>query len=95
MSVQQSKPFTLTIVIESVMVAPSGAMPADVVGLAYSKSVVVDAANPALGGNPPYSVSAVTGLPPGLVIDALGNITGTPTTPGAYTITGTISDTPE
>lgn len=95
MSVQQSRPFTLTVVVESVMAAPSGTLPTAVSGTAYSKSVIADASNPPSGGNQPYSVSAVTGLPPGLSIDVTGLITGTPTTPGTYVINGTISDTPE
>ncbi|HEY0639236.1 MAG TPA: S8 family serine peptidase [Pseudonocardiaceae bacterium] len=45
----------------------------------------------ASGGTPPYTWSA-TGLPPGLSINASsGLISGTPTTPGTYTVTVTAS----
>lgn len=46
----------------------------------------------ASGGTPPYSWSA-TGLPPGLTVNtSTGQITGTPTTAGSYSVTATATD---
>ncbi|WP_298212791.1 putative Ig domain-containing protein [Acidovorax sp.] len=47
----------------------------------------------ASGGVPPYSWSAVGGLPPGLSISSSGVISGTPlAAPGSYTVAATVTD---
>jgi hypothetical protein len=45
----------------------------------------------ATGGTPPYSW-AVTGLPPGLTMASTGQVTGTPTQPGSFQTTFTVTD---
>ncbi|WP_343699564.1 putative Ig domain-containing protein [Caulobacter sp.] len=45
----------------------------------------------ATGGQAPYSFS-VSGLPPGLSVDAAGAVTGTPTTTGVYNVTIRVTD---
>ncbi|MFC4058205.1 putative Ig domain-containing protein [Planomonospora corallina] len=51
------------------------------------------------GSNSGYDVWSAEGLPPGLSIDSTGRhtgkITGTPTTPGTYTVTLTVTDSPQ
>jgi len=44
------------------------------------------------GAGGPYTFSNATGLPPGITIDANGNISGTPTASGSYNYSVTISD---
>ena len=55
------------------------------VGQAYSSALV------AIGGTQPYTWS-VTGLPPGLVVNSEGIISGTPTTGGTYSFTLKVVD---
>lgn len=55
------------------------------IGTGYTASIAVE------GGTAPYSVS-VSGLPDGLVADATGAISGTPTTAGSSTVTVSVSD---
>ena len=58
------------------------------VGDAYSLALS------ATNGVAPYTTWAATGLPPGLSIDAAtGAVTGSPTTPGAYPVKITVTDT--
>jgi hypothetical protein len=45
----------------------------------------------AANGTAPYTWSSTT-LPPGLSLSSSGLLTGTPTTPGTYTITVTCTD---
>jgi hypothetical protein len=45
----------------------------------------------AIGGNPPYSFQ-VTGLPATMSADSAGTITGTPSTPGRFPLTITVTD---
>lgn len=57
------------------------------IGSAYTSSIT------ASGGTAPYSFGIVGGAPPpGLLMDALGNITGTPSVSGIYTITFQVTD---
>jgi streptogramin lyase len=61
-----------------------------VVTVAYSATCTAST-----GGQPTYTWTA-TGLPPGLAIDpATGNLSGTPTTAGAYMATITVTDSGE
>ena len=46
----------------------------------------------ASGGTPPYTWAALGPLPAGLSFGADGVITGTPTTPGAYTVAVRVTD---
>jgi len=57
------------------------------VGTAYSSFI-----SP-FGGSAPYSFSVVVGsLPPGISMDILGNLTGTPSVPGVYPVTFQVAD---
>ena len=60
-------------------------MPDPVAGTAYTFQLA------ATGGVAQYSWSA-TGLPPGLVCSTSGLVSGTPTTPGTYSPTVTVTD---
>lgn len=62
----------------------NAAIPQGQTGNAYSFQV--------LAADGRASLFSATGLPPGLSMDILGNITGTPTTPGAYNPIVTIVD---
>ncbi|GAB2477615.1 hypothetical protein GCM10027082_30980 [Comamonas humi] len=67
--------------------APVIALPAGTRGTSYEQTLAV------IGGLPPYSFSVTGSLPDGLSLDATtGKITGTPTTPGSYSFTVTVSD---
>ncbi|HLL54699.1 MAG TPA: putative Ig domain-containing protein, partial [Myxococcaceae bacterium] len=57
------------------------------VGSAYNSSVSVT------GGKAPFSWTHTSGVvPPGLAMDTSGNVTGTPTTPGAFPFTVRVTD---
>jgi len=57
------------------------------VGVAYSSSLT------ATGGSAPYIFSIASGgLPPGLTLNSMGAITGTPTTTGPYSFTAQVMD---
>lgn len=66
---------------------PGAALPAGLVGTPYSYSFGAWGLNAAF--SPTWSA---TGLPPGLTISVSGQITGTPTTPGIYPGTVTITE---
>jgi len=75
-----------TLAVGSEVAVTSGALPGGALGVPYSSTVH------AAGGTKPYAWSAA-GLPAGLSINpASGQITGTPTTPGAANITLTVTD---
>lgn len=57
----------------------------------YCKEVIHGFPLTATGGVPPYKWSA-TGLPPGLNVNSSNRIVGTPTSPGTYTVSVTLSD---
>jgi len=74
---------TSTIVVASAPVAPtlSGVVAAGVVGSAYDYTYTVT-------GTPAPTVTLQSGtLPPGLALDPVGRLTGTPTKAGTYTFT--------
>ena len=76
--------FGITIVPADLTVV-TASLPDGVVGIAYSASLT------ASGGVPPYSWT-VTGLPDGLTATAAGAISGTPTTPGKFTVVVMVKD---
>jgi hypothetical protein len=65
-------------------------LPGATVGTAYS--VNLGTAAGVTGGVSPYSYSANTALPPGLIISSAGVISGIPTTAGTTTFTYTVTD---
>ncbi len=76
--------FTLTVVSFAVTTT---SLPAATVGTSYSQQVS------AVGGLPPYKWKATAAsLPPGLTLSTTGLLSGTPTTPGNYTINVTVTD---
>ncbi|NTI26448.1 tandem-95 repeat protein [Rhizobium rhizogenes] len=79
---------SITVTAPTLSLSPtSGALPAGMVGTAYSQTVT------ASGGTSPYSYSATGTLPAGLTLNhSTGAITGTPTTAGNYSFTVTATD---
>jgi len=78
--------FTLTVNVAPSITTPS-ALPGGTVGAIYSIPIR------AQGGTIPYQWAATSGVvPPGLTLAADGGLTGTPTTPGAYSFTATVTD---
>jgi hypothetical protein len=75
---------TLTIAPAAITIN-STILPNGTVGTAYSATLG------ATGGVPPFSWSA-TGLPAGLTMSAGGSISGTPTVPGIFAFTATVTD---
>jgi hypothetical protein len=84
----QSSTRTLSLTIApSNLVVATNALPAGVVGTAYSASLS------ASGGTPPYRWSIKTGtLAPGLTLAASGAITGTPTAASTASVTFELQD---
>jgi hypothetical protein len=76
--------FGITIVPADLAIV-TASLPDGVVGIAYSASLT------ASGGVPPYSWT-VTGLPDGLTATTGGVISGTPTTPGKFTVVVMVKD---
>ena len=78
---------TLLTVQAAPLAVTTTALPAGVVGIAYSSALS------ASGGTPPYSWSVTPALPPGLVLNpSTGNISGTPNTAGTYNLSAQVSD---
>jgi hypothetical protein len=76
--------FTLTVVSFAVTTT---SLPAATVGTSYSQQLS------AVGGLPPYKWKATAAtLPPGLTLSKTGLLSGTPTTPGNYKISVTVTD---
>ncbi|HZL57612.1 MAG TPA: putative Ig domain-containing protein, partial [Bryobacteraceae bacterium] len=88
-------PLPLTITTGPTSSASAGSPPAISASLA---SAVANIEYPtqmisAFGGVPPYSFSVSSGaLPPGVMLDPTGLLSGTPTSPGSYTFTVTATD---
>jgi hypothetical protein len=84
----QTAQSTLTFTITPIPpVIANGILPDGVVGKAYSWGLA------ARNGQPPFAWSLIAGaFPPGLTLDSLGLIHGTPTTAGSYTFGLQISD---
>jgi hypothetical protein len=74
------------------------ASPADITTLALPTPVPAGTAYPAAtvaanGGAPPYTFTQTGGtMPPGLALASTGALTGTPTTPGTYVFSITVTD---
>ncbi len=82
-----SQPITIVINPTPLMVPTCASAPQGVVGTTYSATPCS-----ASGGTPPYTYGG-SGLPPGLSVNtSTGAINGTPTTPGPYPVTLTVSD---
>jgi large repetitive protein len=77
-----SKHFVLVIVGTSPVILTSSPLPVAVAGVSYGVSLQ------AAGGEPPFTWSIASGsLPPGLIINSAGQISGTPLQPGVSTFT--------
>jgi hypothetical protein len=77
----------LRITILSNLAVSTAGLPDASTGKAYSHNL------DASGGTPPYAWSLAAGpLPPGISLSAGGALTGTPTTPGAFSITVQVKD---
>jgi uncharacterized protein (TIGR03437 family) len=82
--------FTLVIAPQTLTIS-NVSFPQGVVGVGYPNQVITGT-----GGVAPYKVAFTGTLPPGLTLDANGNITGTPTTAGTsgFILSITDSNTP-
>jgi hypothetical protein len=68
-------------------ITTQSALPDGVVGTSYAQEIVATGGS----GNYAYLASDKT-LPPGLVVEAAGNLTGTPTAQGAFNFTINVTD---
>jgi autotransporter-associated beta strand protein len=82
-----SRPFAVTIAPASLAVT-TASLGGGTVGTAYAGMLA------ASGGTPPYTWSITSGaLPPGVTLNAAtGALTGSPTAPGTYAFTATVTD---
>jgi hypothetical protein len=79
--------FSLTINPAPLVVSTASPLPAGVAGTAYSQTLT------ATGGVPPYQWQVTSGaLPPLLTLSSNGTIAGTPTTPGTWSFTNSVTD---
>jgi hypothetical protein len=69
----------------STLVVTTSGLPGGALTAPYSASLS------AKGGTPPYTWTA-GGLPPGITVSSSGSLSGTPTSPGAFTVTVTVKD---
>ncbi len=76
--------FSVTVNGPSLVVTTSS-LPNGALTSAYSASLS------ATGGTPPYTWSA-SGLPAGIAVSSSGTLSGTPTSPGGFTVTVTVKD---
>ena len=79
---------TMTVLQGSLSILTTSPLPAATAGQSYSTSLA------AAGGTPPYRWAVGNGFPAGLSLDPQsGAITGTPSTPGAFSFTVQVTDT--
>ncbi|MBI4906336.1 MAG: putative Ig domain-containing protein [Acidobacteria bacterium] len=79
----------LSITIGTTLSITTSALPVASTGVAYTQALSASGGTPQLS----WSISSVTGLPPGLALGAsTGVITGSATTPGTYTFTVRVQD---
>jgi hypothetical protein len=71
---------------QSPLTIVNNSFPLGAVGQSYSQQLV------ASGGTQPYAWSATGQIPPGLAVNAVGTISGTPRTGGTYSFTLTVAD---
>lgn len=74
------------IVVQPLVVTTASTLPADRIGTVYTETLT------ATGGTPPYTWSALSSLPAGLLLSSAGVLSGTPTAAGTTTFTVQISD---
>ena len=76
-----------TIIAAGSLAISTSSLPTAYLGSPYTSTLQVS------GGTAPYSWSVSSGsLPPGFSLSAAGLLTGTPSTPGSYTFTVTVTD---
>jgi hypothetical protein len=84
LGVKASGSFSVTVNPPSLKITTSS-LPSGALTSAYSAGLS------ATGGTPPYAWSA-SGLPPGIAASSSGTLSGTPTSPGPFTVTVTVKD---
>ncbi|NTE03468.1 T9SS type B sorting domain-containing protein [Agrobacterium tumefaciens] len=78
-----------TLTVTAALTLQSGTLPEGITGITYPTQIIPVAA----GGTGPYTYTVSNPLPSGLTFNpATREITGTPTTPGNYTIPVTVAD---
>jgi hypothetical protein len=79
---------SVSITVSAGLTFTTTTLPAGTAGAAYTGTLA------AAGGTTPYTWGIASGtIPPGLTLDpVLGIVTGTPTTPGSYVLTFTVTD---
>ena len=80
-----SQPFSVSVTPPTLTIVTAATLPAGMVGVAYSQGFS------AVGGTPPYSWSVTAGSVPGLSLSG-STLSGTPTTPGTFSLTLQASD---
>jgi hypothetical protein len=71
---------------QSPLTIVNNSFPIGAVGQSYSQQLV------ASGGTPPYAWSATGQIPPGLAVNSVGTISGTPRVGGTYSLTLNVAD---
>ena len=80
--------FSLTVNTPTLAIVTAGSLPAGAVGVSYSQKLPLNAA----GGTPPYTWSLTPSIP-GLTFDPINvALNGTPTVPGTFPLTVTVTD---
>ena len=83
-----TRAYTINVVAPLTVNAAASTPPTGIVGKRYTASIAT-----ASGGVAPYAWSVGAGnAPPGLTVDAAGNLTGTPTTAGTFAFTVVATD---
>jgi hypothetical protein len=78
---QASQPFSLVVNPPALTITTGSTLPSGTVGVSYRQTFGV------VGGTAPYAWSLTSGSAPGLTLDSSGNLSGTPTMPGTFTLT--------
>ena len=81
------KAFAIRVVVTSLpLVVATGALDTAVSGRSYRQALI------AAGGQAPYTWRAISMIPPGLTLSGGGVLSGSPTAPGNYRVTVTVTD---